>query len=122
MIVDFFFPLAGEELDNGRVALQEFVAVAPDTILCIGGHDFLWIAGVPQILGELHFLPGGFEREGWGEHGFFSPEKVGLEGNFQPHRDLSSFTYAMRIHDREIDLGFEGFVEIVGEGIQRHMR
>src|ERR1019366_8814078 len=57
-------PLGGEELDDGRPAGEERVAIAPDRIGRIGERHPPGVAGVPRVLGGLYLLQRARQVEG----------------------------------------------------------
>ena len=63
-IIQFAIPFAPEELDDLRAAMQEFGAVAPFGVLGVGERYAFGVAGIPGILGGLHFLARGFFGKG----------------------------------------------------------
>src|SRR6516225_2588849 len=62
-VVEFTSPLVGQEGANLGAADKEFTPVAPDRVFRVGQGHTIWIAGVPGVLGESHFLRGRLERE-----------------------------------------------------------
>lgn len=55
-ILEFTCPFAGEELHDRIPALQEFGAIPPDAVWCVGQRDALWVTRVPRVLGNADFL------------------------------------------------------------------
>ena len=62
-IVEFAFPLGGEERDNLRAAGGELITVAPDRILGVREADAMRVAGVPGVLGGLDLGNGALKVE-----------------------------------------------------------
>ena len=70
-IVEFTAPLARQECFDLLAALQEFRAVSPPAVRCVGKGDARRVAGIPGIFGHAHFLSGGFgseRRKRWATH------------------------------------------------------
>src|ERR1700688_1389887 len=63
-IVEFLPPLACEELDNGRPALQKFRAIAPPAIYGVRQRYLFRGATVPSIFGQSDFLDRCLASEG----------------------------------------------------------
>src|SRR5215471_394698 len=66
-VIEFTVPLSPQECFDFFAALQEFRAVSPPAVRCIGKGDVRRVAGIPTIFRQTHLPSGAFgceRREG----------------------------------------------------------
>src|ERR1700744_2263476 len=54
-VVEFALPFASQELGDGGAPTQEFGAITPLGVFCVGRRDALGIASIPEVFGDLYF-------------------------------------------------------------------
>ena len=62
-IIEFLGPFTLQKLENLVAALDEFAAVSPAAVFCIGHGNGLWITAIPGIFSHPSFLDRGFKSE-----------------------------------------------------------
>ena len=65
LVIKFLRPFALQKSKDLIPAVDEFAAIAPETVFGVGQRNLLWIFGVPGIFRHPGFLLSGFQRERW---------------------------------------------------------